>query len=144
MLNPSDSTADQLNRIEELKARLKTRRQQRSDAVKELQECADQVAQDTPADSSIFYIKKDVSGNGTGASGVLLLSEADQVEVRKKQLIEERKKRSKVLQQLKQTSYLCIQKLRPTEYLDPHELQRRLAASPEEDARASDSGSVSA
>ena len=150
MHDPSDSTADQLSKIEELKERLRNGKKRRTAAINQLRQCAEKAAQNTPADSSIFYSPKPENGSESpGASGVTLLPDAEQVKIRKKQLIEGRKKSREVLGRLKRTSFQIVQKLRPTEFLDPAEVRRRLAADPEEapapaDARISGNGAVGA
>ena len=141
-----DSTAHQIKTIEELKVRLASGKKLRTDAVHRLQKCAEEVAQDTPADSSCFRIAR-YSDDEEG-SGIRKLPELERVAARRAQLVEGRKKGREVLAQLKATSLRVVQGLSPTRYLDPEEVQRRLAdgsltASSQEAAKLNGNGSGS-
>jgi hypothetical protein len=126
MPDPSDSTVEQQNTIEELKERLATGRRKRSDAVNELVRCAEEVSRGTPADSSRFYVGKPEDEDDTSDSGVRLLPQEDQVQARKNQLKVERRKSQEVLGRLKQTSFQIVQHLHPDRLLDPEKVKEHL------------------
>ncbi len=128
MAKLSDSTQDQLDTIEELKARLKNGRQKRSEAAEKFRQCAAQAAQDTPADSALFFKKNrpavDPNLNGNRADPPC--ASVQQVAEHKKKLIEQRKKRKAGLTRLKKTTYLAVQEIR-TARLDSAEVRARLS-----------------
>ena len=124
MANSSESTQAQRSRIQELMARMAESKKARSKAAEAFRECAAQAAQDTPADSKLFFLNR-------GPAPIIKINgfhpDAAQIEERKRELIEQRKKRKAGLTRLKRTTYLAVQRLTPTEPLDPAELRRRLA-----------------
>lgn len=125
----SDEHDKQLGRIGQLRYQLEENRKKRSASVMRLKAAADEAAHDTPADSLIFYaeVEQAKRNRDVAASGVRELPQEERKKTREVQLQDSRALRRKGLADLKQTTVQAIKSIRPTELLDPKELQRRLA-----------------